>query len=322
MAANGDGVECSNGGSRGKDAMWAAIEEQRQQMNEIRELLAVVRLELNANRLQRVGKNRTRDIARGPLVNRLMGRHVLNFSDIPCFDGISYKEDFIGWILNFEDYFTYAKIPEDFKVLLVSRKLVGDAADWWNDIEYCRMRREVEQDQVLTKVEELEGKEFEERSSIKDGILEEVFEEAKEGNLELIEENGENLEAKIIGNIVEDSTEVKHEGESITHYSQDLVDLLKISTTQSIDFLGVENFNFVFKPLLVNIANQLKGEQKKFWVAQIVENNSKQVLKIVKYSKYLFIWSGRFQFSEENSRSSFIQVEEPDVKPEDLTIVR
>ena len=69
MAANGDGVECSNGGSRGKDAMWAAIEEQRQQINEIRELLFVVRLELNASRLQRVGKNRIRDIARGPLVN-------------------------------------------------------------------------------------------------------------------------------------------------------------------------------------------------------------------------------------------------------------
>ena len=176
--------------------------------------------------------------------------------------------------------------------------------------------KEVEQDQVLTQFEELEDKEFEERSSIKDGILEEVFEEAKEGNLELIEENGQNLAAKIIGNIVEDSTEVKHKGESITHYSQDLVDLLKISTIQSIDFLGVENFNFVFKPLLVNIANQVKGEQKKFWVAQIVENNSKQVLKMIKYSKYHFIWSGRFQFSKENSRSSFIQVEEPDVGQE------
>jgi hypothetical protein len=47
-----------------------------------------------------------------------------------------------------------------------------------------------------------------------------------------------------------------------------------------------------------------------------MENNSKQVLKIVKYSKYLFIWSGRFQFSEENSRSSFIHVKEPDVGQE------
>jgi hypothetical protein len=82
--------------------------------------------------------------------------------------------------------------------------------------------KEVEQDQVLTRVEEFEDKEFEEISFIKDDILEGVFEEAKEGNLELIEENGENLEAKIIGNIVKDSTEVKYEGESITHNSQDL----------------------------------------------------------------------------------------------------
>ena len=30
MAANGDGVEGSNSGSCGKDAIWAAIKEQRQ----------------------------------------------------------------------------------------------------------------------------------------------------------------------------------------------------------------------------------------------------------------------------------------------------
>ena len=88
---------------------------------------------------------------------------------------------------------------------------------------------------------------------------------------------------------MEDSTEVKHEDELITHNSQHLVDLFKITTTHSIDFLGVKHFNFVFKPFLVNIANQLKGEQKKFWVKQIVKINSKQVLKMIKYSKYLFI---------------------------------
>ena len=43
----------------------------------------------------------------------------LYFNDIPCFDSISYKEDFIDWILDFEDYFAYAMISEDFKVLLV-----------------------------------------------------------------------------------------------------------------------------------------------------------------------------------------------------------
>ena len=61
-----------------------------------------------------------------------------SFKDIPCFDCISYKEDFIDWILKFEDCFTYAKIPEDFKALLLSRKLVRDAADWWNG-EYFKM---------------------------------------------------------------------------------------------------------------------------------------------------------------------------------------
>ena len=56
----------------------------------------------------------------------------------------------------------------------------------------------------------------------------------------MIEENDKNLAAKIIGNIVEDSTKIKHEGESITHNSQNLVYLLKITTTQSIDFVEVE----------------------------------------------------------------------------------
>ena len=45
----------------GKDAIWAAIKEQRQQMNEIWEQL--VRLRLNANYEQRVDKNRTGEVA-------------------------------------------------------------------------------------------------------------------------------------------------------------------------------------------------------------------------------------------------------------------
>ena len=78
----------------------------------------------------------------------------------------------------------------------------------------------------MTKVEKPEDKQFEERSSVKDDVLEKVLEEAKEGNLELIEENDKNLKVKIFGNIVKGQIEVKHEGESITHNSQDLVDLL------------------------------------------------------------------------------------------------
>ena len=97
-------------------------------MNEIQDLL--IGLGLNANKKQRINKNRIGEVARGPFVNWLIRWLVLNFNDIPCFDGMSYKEDFIDWILNFEDYFTYAKIPEDFKALLVLRKLMRDAKDW------------------------------------------------------------------------------------------------------------------------------------------------------------------------------------------------
>ena len=61
------------------------------------------------------------------------------FNDFPFFDGISYKEDFIDWILDFEEYFDHEKIPEGFKVQFVSSKLESDAEDWWNFIEYFRM---------------------------------------------------------------------------------------------------------------------------------------------------------------------------------------
>ena len=55
---------------------------------------------------------------------------------------ITYKEDFIDWILDFEEYFNNKKILESFKVQFVSSKLESDAEDWWNDIEYFRMCRD------------------------------------------------------------------------------------------------------------------------------------------------------------------------------------
>ena len=56
-------------------------------------------------------------------------------------------------------------------------------------------------------------------------------------------------EMVIIENIVEDSIEVKYKDESTTHNPQVLVDLLKM-TIQYVDFLGVENFNFIINPVL------------------------------------------------------------------------
>ena len=48
----------------------------------------------------------------------------------------------------------------------------------------------------------------------------------------------------IIENIMENPIEVKYEDKTISHNPQVPVDLLKM-TTKYVDFLGVENFNFI-----------------------------------------------------------------------------
>ena len=36
-------------------------------------------------------------------------------------------------------------------------------------------------------------------------------------------------------------------------------------TTENVDFLGVENFNFIITTLLIDVANKLKVDEKKFY---------------------------------------------------------
>ena len=137
-------------------------------------------------------------------------------------------------------------------------------------------------------------------------------EEVKETKVELIVNNDRNEEMVIIENIVEDSIEVKCEDESTIHNPQVSVDLLKM-TTQYVDFLGVENFNFTINPLLIDVANKLKIDEKKFYAALYNRFKFQNRIKLLKHSKYLFIWSGRFQISRMNSRTSLFQVEGSDV---------
>ena len=68
----------------------------------------------------------------------------------------------------------------------------------------------------------------------------------------------------IIESIVEDSIEIKYEDESTTQNPQVLVDLLKM-TIQYVDFLRVENFNFIINPVLIDVANKLKVDEKNFY---------------------------------------------------------
>ena len=109
-------------------------------------------------------------------------------------------------------------------------------------------------------------------------------------------------------NIVEDPLEVKGEDKSITHNPQVPVDLLK-TTTQYVDFLRVENFNFIINPFFIDVANELKVDKKKFYTTLYEGFKFQSQIKLLKHSKYLFIWSGRFQISRMNLRMSLFQVE-------------
>ena len=116
----------------------------------------------------------------------------------------------------------------------------------------------------------------------------------------------------IFENIVEDPIEIKYEDKSTTHNPLVSVDLLKM-TTQYVDFLEVENFNFIISPLLIDVANTLKVDENKFYATLYEEFKSQNRIKSLKHSKYLFNWSEIFQISTINSRTSLFQVEGSDV---------
>ena len=126
--------------------------------------------------------------------------------------------------------------------------------------------------------------------------MQQVVELKLEKKNELIEEDHRNQEIVIIENIVEDPLEVKGEDESITYNPQVPVDLLK-TTTQYVDFLGVENFNFIINPFLIDVVNKLKVDKKKFYATLYEGFKFQSLIKLLKHSNYLFIWSGRFQIS-------------------------
>ena len=117
----------------------------------------------------------------------------------------------------------------------------------------------------------------------------------------------------IIENIVEDPIKVKYEDESITHNPQVLVNLLKM-TTQYVDFLGLENFNFIINPLLIDVANKLKVDEKKFYATLYEEFKFQNRIKLLKHSKYLFIWRWKISDFNYQLEDQFFQVKGSDVE--------
>ena len=152
----------------------------------------------------------------------------------------------------------------------------------------------VKEDQDLQQVIELK---------IEDTTCQKFHEYVKEKKVVLVVGNDRNQEMVIIENIVEDPIEVKYDDESIICNLQVPVDLLKM-TTQYVNFLEVENFNFIINPLLTDVSNKLKVDEKKFY-ATFYEKFKFQIrIKLLKHLKYLFIWNRRFQILTINSRTS------------------
>ena len=123
---------------------------------------------------------------------------------------------------------------------------------------------------------------------IEDTTCQKFDEDVKEKKVELTVDNDRSQEMITIENIVEDPIEVKYKDEFITHNPQVPVDLLKM-ITQYVDFLGVEIFIFIIRPLLIDAANKLKVDENKFYATLYDKFKFQNQIKLLKHSRYLFI---------------------------------
>ena len=77
--------------------------------------------------------------------------------------------------------------------------------------------------------------------------------------------------------------------------------------TKFIDFIGVERFDSIVNSYLVNLYNYMKTKEKEIqadFCISLMSCKYGKKIKGLKHSKYLFIWSKRFQISKMNSRMS------------------
>ena len=152
----------------------------------------------------------------------------------------------------------------------------------------------------------------------------EIFKEINEGlvieekpKIKIVEENNEdpiiekdlevkiveNIEEEIIEEVVNDLDEVKLDNCNV----QAPIILVGDTETKFIDFIGVDRFDSIASSYLVTLYNYMKTKEKEIQVDLFISLMSCKYgkkIKGLKHSKYLFIWSKRFQISKMNSRKS------------------
>ena len=97
--------------------------------------------------------------------------------------------------------------------------------------------------------------------------------------------------------------------------SQDPFILVVNNTPKLIEFIGVDRFDSTVNSYLVNLYNYMRSKEKEIQVDLFIPLMSYKYGKKIKglnHSKYLFIWSGRFQISKINSSTSTFQEEQFD----------
>ena len=150
-----------------------------------------------------------------------------------------------------------------------------------------------------------EGLVIEEEPEIK--ILEKINEDPiieKDLKVEIVE----TIKEEIIEEVFNYLEEVKLDDCNV----QAPIILVGDTETKFIDFIGVDRFDSIVNFYLVNLNNYMKIKEKEIQVDLFIPLMSCKYgkkIKGLKHSKYLFIWSGRFQNSKMNSRTSLFQVE-------------
>ena len=205
----------------------------------------------------------------------------INFYPLDCEELLSYtKQDYYWPRSSYLNYFEEPNIPPLKGELNVEENVVLE--------DYIKVK-----EQNIEIFEEInEGLVMEEDRKIKIIVEKKNEYPIIEKNLEV--EMVETIEEKIEEESFKDLNEIK----SYDCQSQDPFILVVSNIPKFIDFIGVDRIDSIVNSYLVNLYNYMKTKEKEIQVDLFIPLMSfkyRKKIKRLKHSRYLFIWSERFQ---------------------------